>query len=165
MRLANFILTAVADPTVPSSLGFPELRHLRGRWAVCWYRDVLPASDESQPHVNVSFRNLQASEFRTVPVPVTALGQVRLGAILKDGALHADFLLATERFRVDLARDCTIQVPRWLGSAIRRDDHWLTRVPFSGFVLRLALSRGRHLWIPSLEFFSRCFRTAVVRLG
>ena len=147
--------------SVDAALAFPELQHLRDSWVVCWYRGVLPAvSDESQPHVNVTFRNCalpahSKRSFRTVPVPVTALGQLRLGTILHNGCRADDFPLSTQRFSVEFAPNCLVTPPKWLGSAIRRSDHWLARVPFSGFALKLAIAGDRYLWIPSLEFFTR----------
>ena len=143
-------------------MDFPELSGLGGRRVVCWYRVVLPNSTEDvQPLVKVSVRNLDEPNikraFRSATVPATALGQLRIGAILQDGHRTADFILPARTLRVVFAHGCTTRNLKPLRRRLRARPEWFTGVGLGGFALRLPLRGWGDLWIPSLEYFSRCY--------
>ena len=145
-----------------SPVYFPELRGLGRRCVVCWYRAVLPDSTEDvQPLVKVTVRDLDEPDservFRSATVPATALGQLRIGAILHDGRRIADFLLPARTLRVVFGHGCTTRNLPPLRRQLRARPEWFTGVGLGGFALRLPLRGRGDLWIPSLEYFSRCY--------
>ena len=158
---------------------FPGLpARLPGRWVAFWYRHLRPRpAEDVQPQVNVSFRNLDSSDprcaFRTARVAVTALGQLRLGSVLKDGCLSKEFELPSRRFSVEFTPDSgkqwistellsSARLPDWFCDPVdsvraesQSDEDDEDRLSLGGPGLGLPLRGGGVLWIPCLEFFSR----------
>ena len=112
-RARRLHLSTRSLPCQVDFLGLAD--RLPGRWVPFWYRHLLPRPVEAvQTQVNVSFRdldNLDASDsrdaFRTVPVKVTAVGQLRLGSVLVNGRMSEEFELPSRRFSIEFTRDST----------------------------------------------------------
>ena len=141
---------------------FPELSRLRGRWVVCWYPCVLPrATEDVQPLVKITVRDVHETHpkraFRRPAVPVTALGQLRVGTVLDDGCSTAEVVLRSKTLRLVFGTACTTSDLRPLRRQLRPRPDWFAGVGLGGCALRLPLRRRGDLWIPSLEYFSRCY--------
>jgi len=141
---------------------FPELRHLRGPWVVCWYPRVLPRDlEDVQPLVKVTVRDVHETDvnraFARPPVPLTALGQLRIGTVLEDGCSTHQVSLPLKRLRVVFDAACTTHQLRPLYRRLRQRPDWFVGVGLGGTALRLPLHGRGDLWIPSLEYFSRCY--------
>ena len=141
---------------------FPELSHLRGRWVVCWYPRVLPRDPEDvQPLVKITVRDVDQTDikraFRRPTVPVTALGQLRIGTVLDDGCRTEEVFLPLKTLRAVFGTACTTRQLGPLRRQLRQRPDWFANVALGGYALRLPLRGGGDLWIPSLEYFSRCY--------
>jgi hypothetical protein len=146
--------------------------HLVGNskpWIAWWYCGIYKnAKAESQPNVLVGFRELSdAGElsdhliFRRVPL--TALGQVRIGTVWLDGVCQQEAIYDVHTFDVDFsqghwqmtsfqfAADAQLPLPYPMpihALKYERDKNWL---------IEFQLESGGRLVIPCLEFFSRCY--------
>lgn len=141
---------------------FPELSNLRGRWVVCWYPRVLPRDPEDvQPLVKVTVRDVHQTDvkraFARPAVPLTALGQLRIGTLLEDGCSTHQVSLPLKTLRVVFGADCTTSDLRPLYRQLRPRPNWFVGVSLGGSALRLPLRGRGDLWIPGLEYFSRCY--------
>lgn len=133
-------------------------------WMAWWYCGIYKNSTESsQPHVLVAFRELASGElsddtiFRRVPL--TTLGQIRVGTIWKRARSRSEVAFKRASFFVDFDKDGwsissfnnSFHNPYPLDIyplAYKRDKNWL---------IEFLLPDGGKLVIPCLEFFSRCY--------
>ena len=117
----------------------------------------------SLPSVAVSFREYRDDglfgRIRSASVAITDLGQLRLGSIVTDGRCDSQLRLDSEPFSVDFsATSWTLAHAREsLSSLPVPSRHWLHGFVPNGWMLSFPLSGSRSLWIPCLEFFSRCY--------
>lgn len=145
-----------------------QMRGNTEEWVAWWYCGVYKNTKEwSQPHCLVAFRELKSGhvsdEVTFRRVPITVLGQMRLGTIWKDGKSSSQFDFTRESFMVDFSRPgweiTSFFEPEKGGStdpypfniyplAFRRDKNWL---------IEFSLASGGKLLIPCLEFYARCY--------
>lgn len=133
-----------------------------------WYCGIYKNSAaDTQPSVLVAFRELLpdglADEVVFRRVPLTALGQVRIGSIWKDQRCRSEAAFEIRRF------DITISRGQWrivsFDEAVRNgsnlpyppDIHPLQYNSDKNWMIEFALESGGRLLIPCLEFFSRCY--------
>lgn len=149
-------MTLVEIPGVP-----------RGLHTVCWYHELQKNEQDSYlPYVNVVLRSQANSYskpyFQEIPVAITYLGQVRIGYMVSgdgdNGFVDGTHPIPRERFVVDFTRDS------WeFGEAgdlvenLPSDIPWLSGFEPRGPMLVFPLEDGCSLWIPCIEFFSRCY--------
>lgn len=137
-------------------------------WIAWWYCGIYKnRSAESQPNVLVAFRELSASGLSDVViprrVPLTSLGQVRIGTVWKDSVCRSEAVFDTAKFLVDFNKGTwkftsfqktakeNVQEPYPLNIHLleyEADKNWLIEFPFS---------EGGKLVIPCLELLSRCY--------
>jgi hypothetical protein len=133
-----------------------------------WYCGIYknPAA-ETQPNVLVAFRELLPDGlgddvvFRRVPL--TALGQVRIGSIWKDQRCRSEAAFDVARF------DVMIDSRNWRVVSFDEALHNGSRPPYpldihplqynsdKNWMIEFDLESGGRLLIPCLEFFSRCY--------
>lgn len=145
-------------------------------WMAWWYCGILKNQKaDSQPNVLVAFRELLSSGILSDDViyrrvPLTALGQVRVGTVWREGVCQAEAVLDSKKFTVDFtkgnwklisfhqaAEDGNLTpYPRDIYPLkYRKDRNWL---------LEFKLQSGGRLIVPCLEFFTRCYgRSAELR--
>lgn len=134
-----------------------------------WYTGVMKNKrDAHQPIVCVAFRKLLANSQLSDSivlknVPLTALGQVRLGSIWKDGRCTSMVQFEEELFDVDFS---TVgwQFTSFLDAS---HNHQLPPYPAGiypleypkdkAYLIEFKLGTGGKLLVPSMEFFSRCY--------
>jgi len=153
-----------------------NLRHSDSYLVVWWYCGLYKNTrDSSQPHVLVAFRKLLnykhlSDDVVYDRVPLTTLGQLRIGTVWKDGECWGEMLFDSQLFDVDFTQGkwqlTTFQERLAQGhqtpypSGIHplrydRDRTWL---------LEFTLRTGGRLVLPCLEFFTRCYgRSAELR--
>ena len=111
--------------------------------------------------VKVTVRDVHQTDvkraFARPAVALTALGQLRIGTVLVDGCSTAEVALPSKTLRVVFSSDCTTPDLRPLYRQLRQRPDWFVRVALGGCALRLPLRGGGDLWIPGLEYFSRCY--------
>ncbi len=137
-----------------------------GLHTVCWYHELqMNEQDRYLPHVNVVLRSqshvYSKPYFHEIPVAITYLGQVRIGYMVSGDGNHGfvdgTHPISKEQFAVDFTRDS------WeFGEAgdlghLLFDISWLSGFEPRGPMLVFPLENGCSLWIPSTEFFSRCY--------
>ncbi|MBC3877394.1 hypothetical protein H8K38_06215 [Undibacterium sp. FT79W] len=133
-------------------------------WYSGFYKNRM---DSSQPHVLVIFRRLVAGivSDEVIPrrIPLTALGQVRIGSVWKGDVCQAETQWTKDRFQVDFTagawRFTSLEHARRMRQAppfepetfklqYENDQNWL---------IEFDLANGGKLLIPCVEFFSRCY--------
>lgn len=137
-------------------------------WIVWWYCGIYKnLRAESQPKVLIAFREILpdglSDEIILRRVLLTALGQMRVGTIWKNGLCRAEAIFENDIFHVDFTQGCwkfrsfydaaeLNESPPFPQSThhlkYNRDKNWLIEFP---------LSTGGHLVVPCIEFFSRCY--------
>ena len=146
-----------------------------GPLVVWWYCGLYKnLQDSTQPLVLVAFRKLMDSqslsdEIVYQRIPLTALGQFRIGTVWEDGACWMSMSFESQVFDVDFTqhgwaltsfqRRHVLDLPPPYPSEIHplhygRDKNWL---------LEFSLETGGKLIVPCLEFFTRCYGRAAVR--
>lgn len=137
-------------------------------WMTWWYCGIFKnRSAESQPSVLVAFRPLASGvlsdEMIYRRLPLTSLGQVRVGTVWKDSICVSEAVFEEAKFCVDFTKG------RWRFSsfheAIRRNgmlpfpqaNYPLRHTKDMNWVVEFPFSAGGKLVIPCLEFFSRCY--------
>ena len=147
-----------------------------GPLVVWWYCGLYKnLQDSTQPLVLVAFRKLMDSqslsdEIVYQRIPLTALGQFRIGTVWEDGACWMSMSFESQVFDVDFTqhgwaltsfqRRHVLDLPPPYPSEIHplhygRDKNWL---------LEFSLETGGKLIVPCLEFFTRCYgRSAELR--
>lgn len=145
-------------------------------WIVWWYCGIYKNKQEnSQPSALVAFRKLldsgNLSDDATYRrVPLTALGQVRVGTVWRDGLCQAEVVLNSEKFTVDFTE------PSWKLTSFHQTHEQGSPPPYPhsiyplaypkdrNWLLEFALPAGGRLLVPCLEFFTRCYgRSAELR--
>ena len=157
--------TIPVDYPVKLQVARPWTPPPKGRWIVLWYREVLPRreADDTLPLVNIALRNLDpprgADPFSRIDRPVTELGCLRLGTIIENGRV-------TERADLGPSRDFPVDFRE--GGELIKDSSglenqtdgmpsWFAAASLGGRALAFPLASGGRLWIPCMEFLSRCY--------
>lgn len=141
-----------------------------------WYCGIFKNSEaESQPNVLVAFRTLLNSgnlsdEVTYRRIPLTALGQVRVGTVWRNGLCQAEVSLDTATFTVDYTEG------NWNLTSFHQASGERSLPPYPriiyplkyakdrNWLLQFTLPSGGKLIIPCLEFFTRCYgRSAELR--
>ena len=116
---------------------------------------------EAEPHVRVSVRPIASDgrleDFFTARIALTHLGNCRLGSILVDARTCEEFDLPTQDFVVDFTPNCVEPNFERLAFDPGRTYSWFGDDTPAGPAFRLPLASGGLLWIPCMEFFSRCY--------
>lgn len=137
-------------------------------WMTWWYSGIYKnRSAESQPNVLVAFRELASGVLSDDVihrlVPLTALGQVRVGTVWKDSICLSEVVYEKAKFCVDFTKG------KWrvnsFYEATKQDDslpfpqdnHPLKYAMDKNWIIEFPFSEGGKLLIPCLEFFSRCY--------
>ncbi len=143
---------------------------------VWWYCGVFKNQfDNSQPKVLVAFRELLDSgdlsdRVTYYRVPITALGQVRVGTIWQNRKCQSEVIFDKEKFTVNFTENnwsitsfkkavedgCPLPYPQEIYPLVyARDHNWLLELP---------IYTGGKLVVPCMEFFTRCYgRSAELR--
>ena len=143
---------------------------------VWWYCGVFKNQfDNSQPKVLVAFRELLDSgdlsdRVTYYRVPITALGQVRVGTIWQNRKCQSEVIFDKEKFTVNFTENnwsitsfkkavedgCPLPYPQEIYPLVyARDHNWLLEFP---------IYTGGKLVVPCMEFFTRCYgRSAELR--
>ena len=139
----------------------------RGVHVVCWYNEFQRnPRDRFLPQVNVVLRSWDepSSEpfFQEFPVGVTYLGQLRIGSVVTSDGVEgvADRTLPElhrERFDVDFTLGSWEFGEAAIFGNLLAQIPWLKGFQPRGRMLVFPLGNCRTLWIPCLEFFSRCY--------
>ena len=135
---------------------------------VWWYCGIYKNSlAKSQPKALVAFRKMLSDglsdEIIMHRVLLTALGQMRVGTIWKNGVCHAEAVFDNEIFNVDFTQG------RWkfrsFYDAVLHNEplpfpqsiHPLKYDADKNWLIEFPLSTGGRLIVPCIEFFSRCY--------
>jgi len=153
--------------------GLPDTRR---QWLVWWYCGINKNHQaESQPSALVAFRELLSSGHLSDDVfhrrvPLTALGQVRVGTVWKEGLCQAEVILDTKEFAVDFTKGewkLTSFLQATESAALPPFPHGIYPLKYQkdqNWLLEFALATGGRLIVPCLEFFTRCYgRSAELR--
>lgn len=145
-------------------------------WMAWWYCGILKNRQaDSQPNVLVAFRELSDSGSLSDTViyrrvPLTALGQVRVGTVWRDGLCQSEAVLDCEKFAVDFTKG-SWKLTSFQQTAEDRASppypqelHPLKHDKDRNWLLGFKLPSGGKLIVPCLEFFTRCYgRSAELR--
>lgn len=131
--------------------------------------------DNSQPKALVAFREILNSgdlsdRVTYCRVPITVLGQVRVGTIWQNRQCQSEVIFDNEKFTVNFTENnwnitsfkqaiengCLPPYPQEIYPLVyARDHNWLLEFP---------ISTGGRLIVPCMEFFTRCYgRSAELR--
>lgn len=143
---------------------------------VWWYCGVYKNSlANSQPLALVAFRKLQnfqylSDEIIYKRVPLTVLGQLRIGSIWQQGECWGEMRFDSSSFNVDFTQN------RWCFTTFQQRINNKKSTPYpseihplqfykdKNWILEFNLSTGGKLVIPCLEFLTRCYgRSAEMR--
>lgn len=137
-------------------------------WIVWWYCGIYknPLA-ESQPKVLIAFREIlpdgMSDKTFMQRLPLTELGQMRVGTIWKNGLCRAEAVFDDTVFHVDFTQG------RWKFRSLYDAARHNESPPFPQFIhpyeypkdknwlIEFPLSTGGNLLIPCIEFFSRCY--------
>ncbi len=152
-----------------------NLRH-PGPLVVWWYCGLYKnQKDNSQPLVLIAFRKLLSlqklsDEIIYQRIPLTALGQFRIGTVWEDGVCWESMTFDSQIFDVDFT-PCG-----WTLTSFQHKYHHNLPPPYPpnihpllhekdrNWLLEFHLKSGGKLIIPCLEFFTRCYgRSAELR--
>lgn len=157
----------VREPVKGKVRILPLLVHEKGELLVWWYSGIIKNyRAESEPKVAVYFRELNDNVpgvFRNILVPLTSLGQLRIGTIWENGVCSAEAVMETVQFQVDFNNGSWKLISPFdaksngYSKPFTQDDHPLEYVSDRNWLLEFPFSDGRGLLIPCLEFFSRCY--------
>ena len=145
-------------------------------WMVWWHCGIIKNRvPNSQPSALVAFRELL--DARTLAdkvvyrrVPLTALGQVRIGTVWLNGCCEAEAVFETVKLAIDF-RESGWRLTSFGQAAkdgSRRpfplETHPLEYPRDKNWLLAFALPAGGELIVPCVEFFTRCYgRSAELR--
>jgi len=157
---------------------FQALANVNEDLIVWWYSGIYKAHlAKSQPSALVGFRQLLSADYLSVSdkviyrrVPLTALGQLRLGTLWRNGICQGTTVFEKNKFAVDFTKGkwklTSFQKiiedggvppypPQIYPLKHQKDKNWLLEFP---------LPSGGKLIVPCLEFFTRCYgRSAELR--
>ncbi|HBP5362306.1 MULTISPECIES: hypothetical protein [Pseudomonas aeruginosa group] len=133
-----------------------------------WYCGIYknPAAD-SQPHALVAFREIGMNglgdEVILRRIPLTTLGQVRIGSIWKDQKCHSEAVFEVAKFDVMISNNTWRVVS--FNDALQHSNappypfeiHPLQFERDKNWMIEFDLQSGGKLLIPCLEFFARCY--------
>lgn len=153
-----------------------KLRHSSDPLVVWWYCGLYKnTKDNSQPQALVAFRKLLNSshvsdEVVYDRVPLTWLGQLRIGSIWKNGQREGELRFESYEFAVDFTRGYWdlnyFPRARSLGAEppYPLEIHPLPYKYDKNWLLKLFRPQGGNVVVPCLEFFTRCYgRSAELR--
>lgn len=145
-------------------------------WMAWWYCGLIKNRiDNTQPLAYVGFRELLnnnhlSDEVKLQAIPLTALGQVRLGTIWQNNLCQAEAIRQAETFSVNFTR------PNWRFTSFGLSANEGVAPPYpvdiyplayakdKNWLLEFKLPEGGRLLVPCLEFFTRCYgRSAELR--
>lgn len=143
---------------------------------VWWYCGIYKNREaNSQPNALVAFREVVDDDYLSDEVmlrrvPLTALGQIRVGSVWKNGECQSEAILNIERFNVNFTK------AHWRLTSFYEAAKAGTQPPYpsdihrlkyerdQNWLLEFALPTGGKLVVPCLEFFTRCYgRSAELR--
>jgi hypothetical protein len=151
-------------PTV-RTVSFDELKNNGAEWMAWWYCGIYKNQKaKSQPKVLVAFKEIISEKIFLKQVPLTALGQITVGSIWKDGSCRSEVVFTTEDF-VDLDFSPDGWQLTSFNSAFKNDIdppypfsiHPLQYKTDKNWLIEFKLPSGGKLVVPCLEFFSRCY--------
>lgn len=137
-------------------------------WIVWWYCGIYknPIA-ESQPKALIAFREIHpdglSDQINLRRVQLTALGQMRVGTIWKNGMCRAEAIYDDAVFHVDFTQG------RWkfksFSDAAEHNEsppfplniHLLRYTKDKNWLIEFPLPTGGRLIVPCIEFFSRCY--------
>jgi len=137
-------------------------------WMAWWYCGIYKNNTaSSQPNVLVAFRKLSSGKLsddvKLHRVPLTALGQIRIGTVWKDRMCRSEAVFATEKFPVNFTKDT------WKFTSFQKAFRENVKPPYpqnihplqyqgdKNWLIEFSLPTGGRLIVPCIEFYSRCF--------
>lgn len=154
---------------IAGKTAYKELENENGELVVWWYygiRKKLKSTEE--PKVLVCFRRIlpdgSLGDFKHKRLPITSLGQFRVGTIWKEQKRFEEFVYETKTFRVnfseggwqhiqiDNANTGPISPSVYPLPTIEKEPSQLIR--FNAIDVK---GSGVSLYVPCIEFFSRCY--------
>ncbi|WP_296291688.1 hypothetical protein [Pseudomonas sp.] len=146
-----------------SDLGISD--HAMIAW---WYCGIYknPVAN-SQPHALVAFREIGpeglGDEIIPRRIPITELGQVRIGSIWKDQKCQSEAIFEVDKFDVMISRN-TWRVVSFNEALLQgnappypSEIHPLQYERDKNWMIEFDLQSGGKLLIPCIEFFTRCY--------
>jgi len=139
------------------------------RWMVWWYCGLYKnPKANSQPNVLVAFRELSdtgelSDDLIFRRVPLTALGQARVGTVWLNGICQQEVIYDTRTFDVDFSQgNWQITSFQLTSKAELTPPYPMHVYPLKydndrNWLIELELRSKGRLVIPCLEFFSRCY--------
>ena len=145
-----------------------SLKGNNSEWMTWWYCGIYENQKaKSQPNVLIAFREVLDGNLSDNVilrrVPLTALGQITVGSIWKDGICRSGVDFTAQDFEIDFRSD------GWhfasFDHAFRNDTeppypqniHTLQFTRDKNWLIEFKLSSGGKLVVPCLEYFSRCY--------
>ncbi|MNG75260.1 hypothetical protein D3C79_337620 [compost metagenome] len=133
-----------------------------------WYHGVFKnSSKDSQPHVKIIFRELTngmlGDYFSQREVPITWLGQIRIGSVWEKNVSHYEMIFEQAEFIVDFSfgkyRNNSFSYAKSLNipPPFPPETYKLGYQPDSNWMIEFGLPSTGKLVVPCLEFFSRCY--------
>jgi hypothetical protein len=145
----------------------PLIEKEEGELLVWWYSGIVKNyRAQSEPKVVVFFRELNndvPGAFKSISVPLTNLGLLRIGTIWEKGQCKAEAVMETKQFHVDFNNGSwKIVSPmdaksNGYAKPFTQSDYPLKYESDRNWLLKFPFSDGRGLLTPCLEFFSRCY--------
>lgn len=137
-------------------------------WVVWWYCGIYKnQKSDSQPNVLVAFREVLGDSLSDNVilrrVPLTSLGQLRIGTVWCDSMCRAETVFNTGVFDVDFSTE------GWKFTSFHKMAQNGQQAPYPydiyplqyqedrNWLLEFKLTTGGQLIIPCIEFFSRCY--------
>ncbi len=159
----NFPVKAAESPVNLSE----QFSSSHAPFVVWWYGGVTKNDNFNQPKVILVLREFfednRLGEYFTRSVPITLLGQARIGTIWKNGCCIGEVGFETAEFEVSFDRDgwrhvsfydsyretCDVPYPFHIYPLMYKKD--------KNHFLKFEDGEKRTLLIPCVEFFSRCY--------
>lgn len=133
-----------------------------------WYSGFYKnRKDASQPHVLVTFRKLSGDiltdEYVQRRLPLSALGQVRLGSIWRQDRCQLQAIYSDETFSLDFTQrfwrftSFDDAKRRKAAPPFPQDVYRLKHPNDHNWLIEFDLANGGKLLVPCIEFFARCY--------
>ena len=134
---------------------------------MCWYHEFQRNPENRyMPQVNVVLRRQDKASsevvFSEFPIGLNYLGQLRIGSVVRSDGVEAAVggafpKLSDERFTVDFTRGSwQFEEAEGFGDLLPHIQ-WLKGFRPRGPMLVFPLENDGSLWMPCIEFFSRCY--------
>lgn len=138
-------------------------------WVAWWYGGIYKnLRDQSQPNAVVSFREITSEGLSDSQilrqVPITALGQIRLGSIWENSTCKSQLVYESKTFKVSFTAG------KWKFSSFSGSNSLNIELPYDpdtyplyyalrdqSKLIEFPISTGGKLVVPCLELFSRCY--------